>query len=382
MAGTVRGKVDCYFNETSAVNLSQCMYKNVHDFLVAHAAAGGCERVARHTGRTSGTTAQQVGALDYYDGSNPFLANAWSVFKFPAKGSRTYDWYLHVQWGGSSFGSAPGSPGKFLNGSGSQCLGFSAAIGVGGSPWNGTTNWASADPPSGNDSKGTPVWTDPGSGVHVFPRSNNTGGTHATNRENMVGFQPGGGQLVARMHMMADDDSIVLFCSDNDDGQYKWTYIGPYVPRTGASPTFPLVMVNYTGTTFAPTASTFGSTTGTTTQEGGAIEMTPGQVRGFRIDRLLNILGIQRYGNLNTRLFDTFPITIYMNEGAETGLLGQITNIQECAGLISHDVSALPLLGKVVLGTMAPSDPKIVAPWSATLGVPARTVWTRTGSTF
>ncbi len=141
-------------------------------------------------------------------------------------------------------------------------------------------------------------------------------------------------------------------------------------------------MVNYTGTTFAPTASTFGSTTGTTTQEGGAIEMTPGQVRGFRIDRLQNILGIQRYGNLNTRLFDTFPITIYMNEGAETGLLGQITNIQECAGLISHDVSALPLLGKVVLGTMAPSDPKIVAPWSATLGVPARTVWTRTGSTF
>lgn len=384
MAGTIRGKVDCYLNETSAVNMHQSLYKNTYDFFMTLVAAGVCTRVSRHTGRTTGTTPQQVGATDFYDGANPFLENGWVTFRFPSSGGRAYDFYIHVQWNGTTaFGTAPGNPGLSYGSTTARSLAFSAAIGVGGSPWAGTTNFLIGDPPSANDSKGASIWADPGGGLFPFPRSNAAGGTHATNRQNMVGMTSGGGSLNARQHLMADSDSFFTAVSFGDTGQYEWVYIGPYVPRTGIVPPYPLTMIAYNGTTFPATNTLLGTLTGNnTTNEGGIVASNGSQVRGMAIERMAGLVGIGRHANIATGRYDEWPITLYMNENPFTGLMGQVMFIEECAGLVSHDANSSPLLDRAVFGTNTVADPKIVAPWSATIGAPPRNNWTRAGLTF
>jgi len=379
MAGTIVGKVDCTLNETSTDNTAQAAFKNCYDFFMYLVSLGKCTRVARHTGRTTGTTLQQTTATDYYDGANPFLTSAFAVFKFPANAGRTYDFYVIIQWASSAGFASPGTPATFFGAGGTRSLAIGAAIGVGGSPWAGTTNFLTADPPSANDSKGASVWTDPGSGLYPFPRSNAAGGTHASLRQNMVGCS--WGVTTGRQFFMADDDSFFMCNSAGDNGNYTWTYVGSYTPLSGTHP-FPTLMVSYAGGSFLSTASLIGSLTGNGTQEGGIVSLLSPQVRGMSVDRLAGLVAIRRYPNTATGKTDEWPMTFYMNEAPNTGSMGQVSFIQECCGLVSHDANASPFLDRAVFGTTAVTDVKIVAPWKATLGASPRNSWTRSGNLF
>lgn len=379
MAGTVRGKVDCYLNETDNTSAAQCVYKLTYDFLMRLVAEGVCERVARHTGRTSGTTIQQVTATDFYDGPNPFLPNCWSVFRFPANANRPYDWYLQMQTNGTTtFGQAPGNPG-FAGVSSSRLQAFQAAIGVGGSPWAGTMNFAAGDPPSANDSRASTVWTDPGDGLYVFPRSNATGGVRATPKDGFVSRATS--QSVMRVHLFADDDSFLQLVSDGDTGAYQWTYMGLYEPREGLPTQYNFVQMSNHATGAIANLQSIGPTSGGT-YDGGIIEASGGQVRTFRLDRLDGINSWRRIPNGFTGQYDVFPYTMFLIEPPVVGYMGQITFIQETAGLVSHDASLDPLLNRTVLSDNAVATTKMVTPWNPSVGAAPRNNWTRFGVDF
>lgn len=378
MAGTVRGKVDCFLNETSAENASQCVFKLTYDFLERLTSLGVCERVARHTGRTSGTTEQRVTATDFYDGNNPFLQNCWCVFKFPANENRQFDWYLQMQWNGNaSFGNAPGNPG--FSGINFRLQAFQAAIGVGGSPWNGTTYFADGDPPEDNDSRSSTVWVDPGGGLYVFPRTNAAGGSRASAKDGFAGRTTANATL--RVHLFADDDNFLQLISDGDNGTYSWIYMGLYEPRDGLPTEYNFVQM-CSSSAAIPSNTSVGTTSGTGLYEGGIVQADGSQVRGFRLDRLDALTTWRRIPNGFTGQYDVFPYTIFVAESPVVGYMGQVTFIKETVGLVSHDASLNPYLDRAVLSDMNVSSPKMVTPWSPSVGAAPRNNWTRAGVDF
>ena len=118
MAGPIRGKVDCFHNSGSQFTNAQAHFKNIYDFCVAHP---NMSLIARHGGLTGGAA-----NVNYYDETNPFLSNAWFVFRmndatlesgaanpYAYGGARAFPWYLYVQWSRNdttTWTSAPASP--------------------------------------------------------------------------------------------------------------------------------------------------------------------------------------------------------------------------------------------------------------------------------
>ena len=91
---------------------------------------------------------------------------------------------------------------------------------------------------------------------------------------------------------------------------------------------------------------------------------------------------LTRFQSVTTGEYDITPIQLYINEPPVKGALGQVTFVQECVGLVSHDASLSPSLNRAVFGNMVVTDYKLVAPWSSAVGGPPRTNWTRAGIQF
>lgn len=196
MAGTVRGKIECLISTGNAFNQGQNVFTSIYRFLKTQLEpAGVVTEIARHGGLSS--TAANV---NYHDEADPFLTNAWFVFRFNTNGGRTWPWYLLVQWARgdtSDFGQSPGSPGLILNSSaapapGESIVGYQCAVGIGGdqNPWNGTTG--------AQATKGSPVWRVPANGgtnVAVFPRSNSADWLHGIRAKGQI-VAVAGSQLV------------------------------------------------------------------------------------------------------------------------------------------------------------------------------------------
>jgi hypothetical protein len=196
MAGTIRGKIECLHVSGNTQNQGQTYFTAVYKFLKQLEVAGVTTEIARHGGLSS--TAANV---NYYDEASPFLTNAWYVFRFNTNGSRTWPWYVFVQWawgGTSDFGAAPGNPGLIQNSSTlpiatEVAVAVQCAIGFGGdeNPWNGTTG--------AQASKGSVVWRVPANGgtnVAVFPRSNSPDWTHGRRAMGQI-MAVAGSQLIA-----------------------------------------------------------------------------------------------------------------------------------------------------------------------------------------
>jgi len=196
MAGTIRGKIECLQASGSTQNQGQTYFTSIYRFLKQLEVAGVTTEIARHGGLSS--TAANV---NYYDEANPFLTNAWYVFRFNTNGSRTWPWYIFVQWawgGTSDFGQSPGNPGLILNNSTlpvstEVIVGIQCAIGFGGdqNPWNGTTG--------AQATKGSMVWRVPANGgtnVAVFTRSNSPDWTHGRRARGQI-MAVAGSQLIA-----------------------------------------------------------------------------------------------------------------------------------------------------------------------------------------
>lgn len=138
------------------------------------------------------------------------------------------------------------------------------------SPWNGTTN------NDGSDSKADPVWTDGGvTTLHVMNYSNSPSGNHSTSRENLAPLT----QLTTTssqfrsLHMAGDADSFVAVQVYNNEPYFS--YGGIYIPRSGFSPTYPLIMLS-TKSPFA--RGPYGTAAGGGNLEGGIWLPTVGVV--------------------------------------------------------------------------------------------------------
>ncbi|HVW29227.1 MAG TPA: hypothetical protein VHC69_27865 [Polyangiaceae bacterium] len=368
MAGQVRGKIECFLNEGNGNNNAQSLFKALYDFFTAHPKATLIARQAG-AGRAAGDTG-------YYDSPTPFGDNAWFVVKLertdgdvPA-GPRAFDYYVLFQYAsnGAGFNAAPGNPGLFVGSTSPLSagkIGVSVAIGVGGdaNPWNG------AGASLGANTKGTPVWMVPAGGtqVHVLPRSNNAGGTHTTNRENMAAVmsQSFGSGPKARAHVVADDDSFLIAVDNDDDNTYQAVFVGLLTPRQGLALPHPLVMIADSGLLPWSMNSVFGDPAGTASQQGGGVhrDNTIGtrQLVMERLNILVNTSVLQPNRLFATPEFDEFPIACAINETPHHGFLGQVEFIREVGNIATHDTSADKL--RCIIGSSTVPSVKLSIPW-------------------
>jgi hypothetical protein len=367
MGGQVRGKIEMLLNEGNGHNNAQALFKGLYDFFVAHPKA---TLVARQAG-----AGRAAGDTGYYDSGTPFGNNAFFVVKMaktstdaPA-GPRAFDYYVLIQWadGSTQLGAAPGNPG-LANGSASSLsagkVGIAVAIGVGGDedPWNG------AGASLGAHTKGTPVWKVPsgGSHVHVLPRSDNAGGAHATNRENLsllfsqYAFTA---NTKVRAHVVADDDSFVVFLDNDDDNTYGVTYAGVFNVRQGLVLPIPFLMLS-SGVPLAMNTA-YGETAGSSGFQGGAIHRDSSigarQLVLERLNVLVNTTVNQPNRLFATPEFDEFPIACALSETPHAGFLGQIDFMRELGNIATHDTSSDKM--RVVIGDNNVGTVKVSIPW-------------------
>jgi len=363
MSGTIRGKVECYFGFRNTPtgtgagyrDIVQEVFTAIYKYFKVHP---NMTEVARHGG--IGSTASSV---NYWDESFPFTNNAWFVFKMNTVtenplyiGTRTFPWYVLVQWNRddqASFGSSPGNPGKCENnanysGNNSR-IGIQFAIGIGGdqNPWNGTGTL-------GQNVKGSPVWKTPtgGTGVIVYPRSNNVGGAHVTNKENTshIFYRDSGNTTSpSKVHIIMDDDNFVFLADPTYIDQWSLCYFGVFVPRPDLTFEYPYVMLN-TITGYLPIlrGNVYGSTNGQgwcneSPNNGGGIPAPNPAVNGVRglfmeryqllFDSSSPYVFMNPNKYFDTPVFDEYPIPIAMYEYPNWyGYAGQIDFIKETSG--------------------------------------------------
>lgn len=382
MAGTVKGKIECYLNAMGPTwsyrDHGQAVFKNLYDFFSAHP---NMTQIARHGG-VGGTAAN----VNYWDQTNPFLNNAWFVFRMNTAvqnplylGTRTYPWYVLAQWyrgDVGTFGASPGNPGLIDAGTGNPSysqVSLQFAIGIDGdqNPWKGSGTL-------GTNTKGTPVWGTPagGTGSLVWPRSNSIGGVHATDKQNTATMFIQTGASTARCHYLADDDSFV-FLYEQGTYNYSGTFFGQYVPRPDLTIPYPYVMFG-TGSALLPTSRTraYGGPAGDgsgfegTTNIGGIAGPYPvtDGLRSVMTDRYASMLEsnamLSPNRNFLLSLNDEFPISVIMAEvPSYYGWLGQVEFLRETFNIE-------PMARKsdgtqaIMSGVQTMNSTKWVVPWA------------------
>lgn len=396
MAGPVRGKIDCYINTGSRYTNNQNLFKNIYDFCLSHP---NMSLIARYGG-VSGTAA----SVDYHDGTNPFLSNAWFVFRmndatlesgaanpYAYGGTRTYPWYIYCQWcrgdqqNWNAGSSNPSSiDGTTSIGGGSAAVGAQFAIPVGTTPGTSEVAWNGAGT-LGTNTKGSPVWrTTAGTpagfqGSYVFPRSSSPGGSYNTNRENCISVNFSSSDGPYRQHIIADDDSLVLVTDVDDDGSPFVCYFGLYTLRSGVSMTYP--MVCWHDTIPQAQGTNFGTTTGLFRQGGIALNTLTDNVRGVQFSRLDDWHNIFSQPNnmFATELYDEWSIPVLVNESPSFfGLVGQIDFVREVYDWSMNDSNTGRT--RIALGSNSSQGTKLLLPWNGT-AIP-RQNFTRAGITF
>lgn len=406
MSGSIRGRVECLHAVRSGLAtdhplIAQEIFTNLYYTFLTHP---NMSLIARNGG-LGGTAAN----INYWDQTDPFNNNAFFVFRMNTAienvfyvGTRTFYWYVLVQWNRGNigtFGSAPGNPG--LSGGINQSaaadgrVSVQFAIGVGGTqnPWNGTGTL-------GTNSKGSQVWVTPsgGSGVMVWPRSNNLGGAHNTNKENGCDLylRNTNNALSTRAHILMDDDAFLFVASNGDNDAFTITYFGPFVPRPGLSVTYPyLLLGTQTGTLpfgLSTGAIFYGSVAGTGITNGGDNNAggvpidypAPNSIRRMMVDRwplttTLNT-GYEPNHYFSNPAYDEFPIPVWTHEVPLVSYAGQIDFIREITQVESYMRNIAG--DRTVFGGTAPMAgvPKLSVPWA--IGVIPGSGFERTGVVF
>jgi hypothetical protein len=356
---TNRGVVDVYTNSSNHALDAQEAFKTSFDAFEHWVSLGYCNRVALFWGEDGGGAGT---GTDFHDGGSPFKSNAWYVYQFPPTLNRKYSFYVHGQYSeDGTYGNGPssaGAPALIENNRGTVAantgqFGFQAAIGItsvglDGNPWAGTSNF------DGADTKGTvagvgPVWAAPGGGtVHVFPRSNNTGGTHVTNKENMMRvYNANGGYYVKRHDYVSDGDSFHMRSDPFDTGQLQsYFYFGPYRLRRdlGGDDPCPFVAIHSDQSLANPSGlavNTYGGLSGTAFNTGGILWDPSVGVQDFAVlswgagttytnnDAVSHTLGSEVGANI-------FPAVFSAEETGNIGIVGQ--SFSEKWGYIDSNV--------------------------------------------
>lgn len=317
--------------EIDAPELNQNFYVGLERFIRYCAANGLCNIIASQTNNGGVTN-----LANYHDEANPAGENAFICSEWDQGTGQTF--YLLIQWAdASAFGNSPGNPGLLLaSGSGSaDGVGVQMVVRDDGSnPWNGTSN------DDGQDTKGTPVWTDGGSTVRVFPRSNATGGSHATNKENMAEIiDLATTNELSRAHFAADEDCFFIVLDKGDDhSTYVSLMCGHYtpLPDLAASLTTPYFMFLDSNTNGGIRGGQpFGDTAGNDPDQGGAVGIPANDVRiAFKatpqFGTIPSVLERAQYQPNNVGAADVLeilPVGVLINEGADVGLAGTVTSV-------------------------------------------------------
>jgi len=365
---------------------------------------------------------------------------------------------------GGGFGSAPGNPGLFLGSSNTgnnNChLGHACAIGISGSggpftggvitgpgitgyggstsgslqngfgnPWRGSMNALTGvlgiDTKANGGSNGlVGVWGAPagsgsyasGSGVFIFPRSNcdagafHWGSAAAHFAENCNNIFGGNGNVASdvRMHVIADDDSWVIFIdtTDSNNASQIMSFAGPYIPRNGmpsgsqGTITPYCVIASWNALPWSiSNASVYGDLAGTSGQQGGIIGNTTASVRPLVMDESKAFMVDYNYqpstilssssggqGGLGTGggvFFDEYQIPVGAYETAPAnvcGYLGEIDFIRS-----TYNVSTPGVrwdFARYFIGSSTQQDRKYSIPWDTQNKTIPRTGFTRTGINF
>lgn len=327
MAGAIHGAVDCYLyeNQASSLNEAQAIFTRLYKFFIS---LGNVTLVARNSGLGAAS-----GDVNYWFEANPFLPNAWAVFKRASNVNRAFDYYVMIQFSSSStsFGASPGNPGLCLATANSSCVGIAFCIGVGGdgNPWKGAGVL-------GANTKGATVWGTPTAGTTFlpWPRSNGTSGTHAANRENMLAIAATGGTTTNsgpfRLHCLSDDDAILIAWDPFDAFNHSFLYFGPYTPLPGLTVDYPfcLLLAN-NGPTLA-LADTFGDLAGSTAaRQGGVVPQASDMVRNMKIDFLSELLAATQFepntADTDNASFTEYSIPVLCSEATFEQCLGNIS---------------------------------------------------------
>lgn len=342
MAGTLRGKIDCYLNTASRYNNMQNGFKNLYDFCASHP---NMTLIARHGGLSS-----IAGSIGYHDEANPFNNNAWAVFRmndatlengsanpYAYAGSRTYPWYIYIHFTRSDIGNnvnvAPSAPslsdGAATIGSSLATISIANCIPVGSIAGTSEVAWMGAGT-LGQNTKGTPVWrTTAGTptgfqGSFVFPRSNNVAGSHVASRENTGRACALTTDSPSRMHIMADDDSIVMMVCDGDDGTaWQMYYFGMYAPRAGLTINYPMVQI-FENAMPINSGALYGATTGVANNGGIPMNLLADGVRGLtftRYDEWSQVF-FNPSRAFPSETYDEWPIVMAAFESPFIGLVG------------------------------------------------------------
>ena len=340
--------LDCRHGDGALASaaLHQEYYVNWVRFLRHCESNGLCSIVANNYG-LSGT------GEEYHDEGSPAGENAWTYAEFDAGVKR---FGILVQYAVTSlFGASPGNPGLINGASNADGVAIAGALRAdGGSPWNGSTN------ANGADTKGATVWTAGGSTLYPLIRSNEAGGTHATNKENMIRC----GQdlsLFARSHFVATENGIFHLFSSSDNGTYSGSYIGRYDVRSGADlVTEPYALIT-TGTTTGfwalGSGTVYGDTAGTNGRNGGLIGRTSDGCRNFSVNVGPSGQEDTTYqpNNLVTGTeYDAARIMLFQNETV-TGFAGTLPEsvVFEVYNTPNHEINAAGTLAYMAESTQA-----------------------------
>jgi hypothetical protein len=115
------------------------------------------------------------------------------------------------------------TPSFYVAGANSSTADVSVGMAVawredGGSPWN--VGGGATELDNGSDTWGNPIWVDGGSYLHIIPRTNNPGGTHATPKSNLINFPAmdcyNHATQFGHFHGIADADNIAMVMTNRD----------------------------------------------------------------------------------------------------------------------------------------------------------------------
>lgn len=246
---------DPYYPSPAARNIVyDHTFINFFRFLSGTCAPMGVRLRAYHTG--SGVPNGGMNPMDA--GYKIHGDHAWYTFEFTQANP---PFWLHAWCGFFSNFDTGGVAAPALSDGGNSGNNRHWSIAVacrsdGGCPWNGSTS------SSGIDTKGTPVWSATAGGgsgtLYVWPRSNNPGGAHNTNKENCAGafsdntestfvydnsFEP-----TSFAHFFAGPDWYLLLNDAAGSGICYWDHFGKYIPIPQLSGTCPhYFMANFKG---------------------------------------------------------------------------------------------------------------------------------------
>lgn len=284
MAGTPKGRTGSLINTFDTVRNGQEAFVTIYKAMEVLKAAGYVNRISLYYGDGGAT------GMNYWDEANPCGDNSFAVYQFPPYGTRTWSWYFLMQWSnGADFGTiGSGSPGLIRASAGTTGLnlGFQAASAITGGGAD-TSPWAGTVLNNGADSKATPVWASAGGSVWVYPRSNNTGGTHSVNKQNCIALSYEASTVTVLpfiINMVADRDNLAISRLLLSENSASCMVCGIYSPLSGLTATNPFYMMGtYNGSIFDPGSTVVGTTGGGGTAiEGGIFAPRDSTVRTFK----------------------------------------------------------------------------------------------------